>query len=271
MRWGLRMEEMEKANWNEHSSLCAFWLLAQYNRMPHAPAAMPFMSQTASQNKPSLLWVDFVRNSVPTCKVIDTCVYHLQYHYSTVGSVRNPPFLILSFPVPNSAISIRAIHSVMTNSQLACTCVRAYTQTCTLWNLKISGVSIVIILAASWVYILTIVCCNIIKSLPLVHLWSPPSNTSQVPMPLLSFKLMESFSLIVVCGTYMSGVTHLVWCPLGKAPRETDSYLARTGRPRDSIEICKICAAHRLFSLSLYCCFFGYFLILFCQTHIEKN
>lgn len=51
---------------------------------------------------------------------------------------------------------------------------------------------------------------------------------------------MESFSLIAVCGTYMSEIMQLVWFPLGKAPMETDSYLARTGRPWDSIEICKI-------------------------------
>lgn len=131
---------------------CTMWPDASCSRT-HA-----FMSQTASQNQSSLLWVDFVRNSVPTYKVIDTCVYRLQYHYSTFGSVGNSPFLILSFPAPNSAISIRAIHSVMTNSQLTRVCAHTHRHTCTLWNLKFSVVSIVIILAASWVYILTIVC-----------------------------------------------------------------------------------------------------------------
>ena len=40
--------------------------------------------------------------------------------------------------------------------------------------------------------------------------------------------------------------------PQDKAFMEMDSHLARTSSPRDSVRICKICAACRPFSLSLY-------------------
>lgn len=50
--------------------------------------------------------------------------------------------------------------------------------------------------------------------------------------------------------------------PQGNTPAEMNSHLARTSSSQIDAGIYKICVVCRLFSLSIYCWFFGWFLIL---------
>lgn len=60
------------------------------------------------------------------------------------------------------------------------------------------------------------------------------------------------------------------WVSAGQTPVQMVSHLTRTNSPQDSVRICKTHAACRFFSLSFYCSFSEWFLVLLWQSHMQQ-